>query len=284
MIRSLLFVPADSEKKLAKAASCGADALILDLEDSVLPDRKPTARAMLRDYCAGPDTPGQLWVRVNDLRSGELLSDLVATVPLRPAGIVLPKLFGPEDLTRVSHYLDALEAQHELPPGGIRIMPVVTETPACVLRLGEMIGQPQPRLSHMTWGGEDLSAAMGAGDPRAEDGSWRPTYAFARTQCLLTAHAMGVEAIDTLYIDFRDTDGLMHACRESRHSGFTGRLAIHPNQVATINEAFTPTESERALAERIVEAFASGAGAVSIDGKMYDIPHLKAAERLLGSS
>lgn len=283
MIRSTLFVPADSEKKLAKAAGAGADALVLDLEDAVLPERKPIAREMMQAYLGALAERGRIWVRVNDLASGETLKDLAKVVPARPAGILLPKIRGPEDLAAVGHYLDALEAEHGLSPGQIRITGIVTETPAAMLRMGELAKQAHPRLSHVAWGGEDLSAAMGAGDPRTPDGAWRPLYVHARNQCLLLGHAIGAEVLDTVYVNFKDLDGLRQSCATSRHDGFTGRIAIHPDQVSIINEAFTPTAAERAMAQRIVDAFNSGAGAVSLDGKMYDIPHLKAAKRLLAS-
>lgn len=281
MIRSILFVPADSEKKLAKAASAGADALVLDLEDAVLPDRKPVAREMMTAYMGSLSDRRHMWIRINDLASGELLKDLAAVVPARPAGILLPKIRGPEDLTAVGHYLEALESEHGLDIGEIRITALVTETPSAVLRLGELVKQAHPRISVVTWGGEDLSSAMGAGDPRDEAGAWRPTYQYARSQCLLTAHALSAEALDTVYVNFKDSEGLARSCRESRYDGFTGRIAIHPDQVPVINEAFTPTQAEKDLAQRIIDAFASGAGAVSIDGKMYDVPHLKAARRIV---
>jgi citrate lyase subunit beta/citryl-CoA lyase len=282
-MRSLLFVPADSERKLAKAAAAGADALILDLEDSVLPERKPTARILAHEYLQGSAERGWLWVRVNDLSSGELLKDLAATVPGRPAGIVLPKILGPEDIETVTHYLEALEAASELPSGSIAILALITETPAAMLRMGDLLHKPLPRLKAVAWGAEDLSSALGAGDPRTSEGAWRPMYEQARLQCILAAHALQVEAIDTVYVNYRDSAGLRQACEASRYDGFTGRIAIHPDQVAIINEAFTPTEAERVIARRIVAAFESGAGAVSLDGKMYDIPHLKAAKRLLRS-
>lgn len=283
MIRSTLFVPADSEKKLSKAASAGADALVLDLEDAVLPARKPVAREMMQAYLASLPSREHIWVRVNDLGSGEVLKDLVRVVPARPAGILLPKIKGPEDLVVMAHYLDALEAEHGLEPGQLRITAIVTETPAAMLRMGELVRQAHPRISHVTWGGEDLSAAMGAGDPRTPQGAWRPMYEYARNQCLLLGHAIGAEVLDTAYVNFKDPEGLRASCLQSRYDGFTGRIAIHPDQVPIINEAFTPTATERQLAQRIVDAFKGGAGAVSIDGKMYDVPHLKAARRLLAS-
>lgn len=283
MIRSALFVPADSEKKMAKAASAGADALVLDLEDAVLPARKSLARRMMSEYLSSATSREKLWVRVNDLASGELLKDLAAVVPARPAGILLPKIRGPEDVSVVGHYLDALESEHGLIAGQIRITAIVTETPSSVLRLGELVKLAHPRIQVVTWGAEDLSSALGAGDPRSPSGSWRPAYEYARTQCLLAAHALSVEVLDTVYVDFRNSEGLRLACEASRYDGFTGRIAIHPDQVSIINAAFTPSADEKATAQKIVDAFASGAGAVSIDGKMYDIPHLKAARRTLAA-
>lgn len=284
MIRSMLFVPADSEKKLAKATAIPADAIIFDLEDAVLPERKPVARTMLKEYLGGQSDRSRLWVRVNDVASGELLKDLPAVVAARPAGIVLPKIRGPEDLHLVSHYLDALEAANDLQQGCIRIVPVMTETPLATLRVGELVQQQLPRLLGLMWGAEDLSSAMGAGDPRTPEGAWRSPYEYARNQCLIASHAMSVEAIDTVYVNFRDPEGLRRSCQAARYDGFTGRVAIHPDQVAIINEAFSPSEEELALARRVIAAFESGAGAVAIDGKMYDIPHLKAARRLLGQA
>lgn len=280
-MRSMLFVPADSERKLAKATDAAADALILDLEDSVQPERKALARGLARDYLQNHARGTSLWIRVNDLRSGELLKDLAAVVSARPAGIVLPKILGPEDVQTVANYLDALEESGGIAAASIAILALVTETPAAVLRLGEFVRAPAARLAAISWGAEDLSSALGAGNPRLPNGAWRPTYEYARSQCILAAHALAIEAIDTVYVDFRDTAGLRLACEASRHDGFTGRFAIHPDQVPVINQAFTPTAADLSLARRIVQAFDSGAGVVSIDGKMYDIPHLKAARRLL---
>ncbi|GAC1623364.1 MAG: CoA ester lyase [Nevskia sp.] len=280
-MRSILFVPADSDRKLAKAADLGADALAFDLEDSVLPARKPVARQMLADYLRGYRGKSEAWVRVNDLASGELLKDLAAVVPLAPRGIVLPKILGPEDVTKVENYLDMAEAMAGVAPGSIGIVAVCTETPSAVLRMGELLKRGAGRLRGMIWGGEDLSAAIGAGDPRTPDGAWRAVYAHARIQCLLACHALGIEAIDTVYVDFKNPDGCRRNTLDSRYDGFTGRVAIHPDQVAIINAAFTPTADEVAFAQRVVAAFESGAGAVSIDGKMFDIPHLKSARRML---
>ena len=282
-MRSLLFVPGDSERMLAKAAGAGADALIIDLEDSVASERKPMARDLATEYLGSCSERGAVWVRVNDRGSGELLKDLAAVVRARPAGIVLPKILGPQDIEAVARYLEALETSHGLESGGIAILALVTETPSAVLRMGDLLQVSCPRLRAISWGAEDLSAALGAGDPRTSGGAWRATYAYARTQCLLAAHALAVEAIDSVYVNYRDSEGLRQACEDSRHDGFTGRLAIHPDQVPLINAAFTPSAAERLLAQRIVDAFAAGKGTVSLDGKMYDLPHFKAARRLLRS-
>jgi len=283
MLRSLLFVPADSERKIARAASAGADAVILDLEDSVQPEHKPAARALACEYLRSQGGAAASWVRVNDLASGELLADLAAIVPLRPAGILLPKILGPADIVTVVHYLDALEASS---PGGaasIDVMALVSETPAAVLRMADLLQLSIARLTGLAWGAEDLSSALSAGDPRLPNGGWRFMYEHARAQCLLAAHGLGIEAIDTVYVNYRDAAGLAAACEVSRYDGFTGRFAIHPDQVPIINQAFTPSADELALAHRVVAAFSGGAGAVSIDGKMYDIPHLKAARRLIAA-
>jgi citrate lyase subunit beta / citryl-CoA lyase len=283
-MRSLLFVPADSERKLNRGADAGADALVLDLEDSVLPERKPAAREMLAQYLHSYSANSQIWVRINDLTSGELLKDLVAVVPLSPKGIVLPKIRGPEDLAVVEHYLDMAEAMHGIAAGSIAMLAVCTETPSAVLRMADLIADRRPRLRGLIWGAEDLSSAMGAGDPRLPDGTWRAPYEHARVQCLLACHALDVEAIDTVYVDFKDLAGCRRNSEAARFDGFTGKVAIHPDQVAVINAAFTPSAQEIAYAKQVVAAFESGVGAVSLDGKMLDIPHLKAAKRTLSSA
>ena len=281
-IRSMLFVPADSERKLAKAIALGADALIFDLEDAVLPANKPAARVLLAEFLRQYAGPSQAWVRVNDLASGELLADLNVVAMAGVVGIVLPKIRGPEDIEIVAHYLDAAEALRGLPAGSLRIMAVCTETPAAVLRMSEIARHPQPRLAGLIWGGEDLSAALGAGGPRARDGRWLPVYEHARTQCLLAAHALDIEAIDTVYVDIRNAEGCGINAAAARYDGFTGKIAVHPDQVPIINAAFTPSAGEIEYAQRVVAAFESGAGAVSLDGKMLDMPHLKSARRVLG--
>ncbi|WP_150911792.1 HpcH/HpaI aldolase/citrate lyase family protein [Marinobacter halotolerans] len=283
IIRSILFVPADSDRKLVKSIDLEADAIAFDLEDSVMPANKPLARNKLGEFLKTNTCKAEHWVRVNDVRSGELLKDLAAVVPMQPVGIVLPKIYGPEDLDLVSHWLEMAEAMADVTVGQTKILAVATETPEAVLRLSELGNRPRPRLAGLIWGAEDLSSAIGAGNPRHEDGSWRFLYQQVRGQMLLAAHMLDVQAIDTVYVDFKDPEGCLANAREARHDGFTGKVAIHPGQVETINTAFTPSEDEIAFANRVVAAFEEGQGAVSLDGKMLDIPHLKAAQRLLAS-
>jgi citrate lyase subunit beta/citryl-CoA lyase len=278
----MLFVPADSERKLARAGDAGADALILDLEDSVSMGRKPIARVLAASYLETSRQGPPVWIRVNDLHSGELLNDLVALVPAGPAGFVLPKIYGPDDVDTVACYLEALEAANAT-VDPLPIIALVTETPLAVLRMADLASDPPRRLAGISWGAEDLSAALGAGDPRLPSGAWRPVYEHARHQCLLAAHALSIQALDTVYVKYQDAAGFEASCLTSRHDGFTGRLAIHPDQVAIINRVFSPSTAELDLAQRIIDAFSNGEGAVSLDGKMYDLPHLKAAQRLLAS-
>jgi citrate lyase subunit beta/citryl-CoA lyase len=287
MMRSLLFIPGDSERKLGKADDSEADALILDLEDSVAPDNKALARETVRDFLAQRPRQGrrsQLWVRINPLDSELALADLAAVVCAAPDGIMLPKANGPEDVLTLSHYLDALEIQAGIEAGSIRILPVATETAVAPLRLGDYAQADLPRLAGLTWGAEDLSAAVGASTNLDPAGGWALTYRLVRSLTLLAAHAAGVEAIDTLYVDYRDEAGLRESSRAARAEGFSGRLAIHPAQVAGINDSFTPSPEEIDHARRVVAAFAGGSGTVGLDGKMLDIPHLKQARRVLSQA
>jgi citrate lyase subunit beta / citryl-CoA lyase len=285
-LRSLLFIPGDSESKIAKAADCGADAVIFDLEDAVAPDRKVQARTMVADYLAKQsraDRTPELWVRVNAFDTALTLADLAAVMPGVPDGIMQPKAEGPDDVRRLSHYLDAFEAAHGIAAGSVRIIPVATETAKAPFKLGDFADAALTRLAGITWGAEDLSAALGANTNRGADGDWAFTYKMTRALTLLAAHAAGVQAIDTLHADFRDEDGLRASCRTAHAEGFSGRLAIHPGQVSIINAGFMPSPEEVAHARRIVAAFAAspGAGTVGLDGKMVDRPHLKQAEAIL---
>lgn len=285
-LTSLLFVPADSQKKFEKAKGIGADGLILDLEDSVAPPNKVAARDTLSgwiDAANGPRDWG-FWVRVNPLDTGMTRDDLEAVVRPGLDGIVLPKSNGGQDVATVAAMIDPLEAAAGMPAGHVKIVVVATETAAAMFNLGSY-APAHPRLAALTWGAEDLGAVVGATDNKEPDGNWTQPYQLARSLCLFAAANAGVQALDTLYADFRDPAGLEASCRLSRRDGFTGRLAIHPDQVAGIRKAFAPSEADVALARRIVEAFDGnpGLGTIGLDGKMYDIPHLKQARRTLAS-
>jgi citrate lyase subunit beta/citryl-CoA lyase len=279
MNRSYLFVPADSERKMTKAARAGADALILDLEDSVTADAKPVARELCREYLADHDN---CWVRMNSLDTDDAALDLEAVVSAGPAGLVLPKASGADDVVRLAAMLDDLEKAHGQDAGRTGILPICTERPAALFTLGSYAGSSS-RLAAMTWGAEDLSAVMGASTNRDADGSWLPPYELARSLCLLGAQAAEVPAIDTVFTDFHDEEGLASYAANARRDGFSGMLAIHPAQVDVINRAFVPTAAELERAERIVALFAEnpGAGTLGMDGEMIDRPHLVQAERIL---
>ena len=284
-LRSLLFVPGDSQRKFAKAQSVGADALILDLEDSVARPQKTDARRKVADLL--DDTSPRSWfffVRINALDSGLILDDLAAVVKPGLDGLLIPKASGVADILRIGHYVDALEAKAGMSHGSVKMAVVATETARAMFALGSY-APAHPRLVALTWGAEDLAAVVGATENRESDGSWTFPYQAARTQCLFAAAAAEVIPIDTIHTDFRDLEGLDRDCRRSRRDGFLGRMAIHPDQVAAINRCYAPSEAEVASARRIVEAFAAnpGAGTLGIDGKMVDIPHLKAAQKTLAS-
>jgi citrate lyase subunit beta/citryl-CoA lyase len=278
-------VPGDSEHKFAKASGIGADALILDLEDAVAPPRKALAREMVKDLLGGPPRDWAFLVRINPLGSGLTLGDLAAIVRPGLDGILIPKVNGMQDIELISNYVDVLEVATGVTPGHVKLLVVATETPAAMIGFAGY-ATPNRRLVAMTWGAEDLGAALGALSNKEADGSWTFPYQFARAQCLFAAGAAGVMALDTLYGDFKDQDGLAASCRTARRDGFVGRIAIHPAQVATINECFTPSEADLAHARRVVAAFAAqpDAGTLGIDGKMYDMPHLIAAKRALASA
>jgi citrate lyase subunit beta/citryl-CoA lyase len=280
-LRSLLFVPADSERKLTRAADVDADALILDLEDAVSTENKARARSMAVDFLAV--RPGPTWVRINALGTPHALADLAAIVRAAPDGIMLPKADFAA-MRRLHIMLDALEAREALAANSIKLLPIATETPAAVLRLHEMVAPRRlPRMVALTWGAEDLSAELGASTSRMQSGAFDVPYQAVRVQALLTARAAGVEPIETLHADFRDLHGLAADSARARTQGFTGRLAIHPDQVAVINTAFSPTEAEIAHARAVLAAFAAalGQGTVALEGKMLDAPHKRAAERVL---
>ncbi len=281
-MRSFLFVPADSERKLARGPQAGADALILDLEDSVAPANRPAARALARRFLESTGAARfQRWVRVNPLATAAALDDLAAVMPGRPDGILLPKCV-PDDVRTLDHYLAALETVAALPLGATRVIAIATETPAAMFATGNYAGV-SPRLCGITWGAEDLAACIGGGNRRA-DGVYDDVYRLARALCLLAASAAGVEPIDTIYTDFRDEAGLAAECAAAKRSGFTGKMAIHPAQIAVINRAFTAGEDELAWARQVVALFDANpeAGTIALDGRMLDRPHLTLARRLLG--
>jgi citrate lyase subunit beta / citryl-CoA lyase len=282
--RSFLFVPGDSDRKLARSASAGADALIIDLEDAVAAENKAAARVRAGEFLrahAGPRA-SQLWVRINPLDTAEAVADLEAVVGARPDGIMQPKIRSADDVIRLGQLLEDLEARSQLTKGSIRILPVATETPEVLFALGDF-ARCGARLLGLTWGAEDLSAAIGATDNRDSDGHWTQPYQLVRSLCLFGAGAAGVPAIDTVYVALRDAEGLRGECAAARRDGFVGKLAIHPDQVAIINECFLPSAHELAHATRVVELFTAnpGVAALSLDGRMIDIPHLRQAQRIL---
>jgi citrate lyase subunit beta / citryl-CoA lyase len=285
LMRSLLFVPADAPKKLDKALASGADAIIIDLEDSVAPDRKDAARQaaaeFLRVALAKPARP-RLLVRLNGLETGLTDADLDAVVAAGPDAIMLPKAEGGASVIHADAKLTAREALHGRDEGSIEIVAIATETAAALFVAGTYRGA-SARLSALTWGAEDLSADLGAEANRDRDGTFLDPYRLARTLCLAAAASAEVQAVDTVYVDFRNEAGLRRECEEARRDGFTGKMAIHPAQVGTINEVFTPTPEAITKAQAIIAAFvaAPGAGVVGINGVMYDRPHIARAERLL---
>jgi citrate lyase subunit beta/citryl-CoA lyase len=284
-MRSLLFVPADSPAKLAKALGAGADALILDLEDSIAPERKEAARAgaaaFLTQIVPLPARP-RLSVRVNGLDTGLTDVDLDAVVPARPDAIMLPKAEGGASVVHADAKLCAREVLNGLAEGAIAIVPIATETARSLFVVGTY-RDAGPRLAALTWGAEDLATELGAEANRDSQGRFLDPYRLARALCIAGAAAAGVPALDTVYVDFRNDAGLRRECEEARRDGFTGKMAIHPGQVATINDVFTPGPEAIARAQAIIAAFAAapGAGVVGIDGVMYDRPHLAKAERLV---
>ncbi len=284
-MRSLLFVPGDSDRKIAKALSAGADALILDLEDAVTADRKAAAREMTRDFVASAKTHEgrpRLYVRINSLTTDYWTADLDGVMPAGPDGILLPKPRSGDDVHRLSLALDHAEERAGLQQGATRIMAIATEVPVCLLNMGSFV-DASTRLEALTWGAEDLSAEVGSTATREAGGAFTSPYRLARDLCLFTAVAAGAQPIDTVFIDFRDQDGLRAEAAAAARDGFTGKLAIHPDQVEIINAAFTPSPREIAHARDIVAMFAASpeAGVISLNGQMYDRPHLVRAERVL---
>lgn len=277
--RSFLFVPGDSQRKLEKAPAAGADALIVDLEDAVAPDAKAVAREMTAEYLKDRD---DTWVRINPVDTDLWEADIEAVMPARPAGIVLPKPRHARDAVKLSERIDVLENHYAIPHGQTKIIALCTEHPEALLTLHSYVGSV-PRLAGLSWGAEDLSVAVGGRANRDADGNWLPQFELARSMCLFAAAAAEVAAIDTVFTDFRNREGLIRYAASARRDGFTGMLAIHPAQIEAINNAFEPTAEEIEHARRIVAAFEEnpGAGTIGLDGKMIDRPHLLQAKRVL---
>lgn len=292
MLRSLLFVPGDSERKQAKGLGSAADALILDLEDSVAPAKLDAARTLVASVLSNTKdrTRQKLWVRVNPLSSGKLLDDLVAIMGGGPDGIMLPKAGTPHEVLEVHHYLTALEKRDGRERASTGLIVLATETPQAVLTLNSYVDGPVPvaaeRLTGLTWGAEDLGAALGATAKFEEGGELTFTFQMARSLVLVTACACGVQPIDTVHPDFRDSEGLARESARARRDGFTGKMAVHPDQVDIINRAFSPTDAEITHARRIVAAFEANpdVGVTSVDGHMVDRPHLVQAQRVLAAA
>ncbi|MGA9583317.1 MAG: CoA ester lyase [Allosphingosinicella sp.] len=276
-LRSLLFVPGDRPDRMEKALRAGADALILDLEDSVAPAAKPEARRHVAEFL-NTHSSAKLWVRINPLDSDESDRDLAAILSSHPDGIVLPKAEGGASVSELARRLT------ERGNATSRILAIATETPAAIFQLGSYGGAK--RLAGLTWGAEDLPAAIGAATSREPDGRFTPPYELARSLCLFGAAAAGVAPIETVYPAFRDLDGLAGYAARARRDGFTGMMAIHPDQVPVINAAFTPSAAEVAHARAVVAAFEAnpGVGALSLEGRMIDRPHLIQAQRTLAAA
>ncbi len=288
MLRSFLFAPGDSTKKLDKAMTVGADAVIADLEDSIAPEGKETARRLTADFlraARGAAGRPRLFVRINGLATGLTDADLDGIMAAGPDGIVLPKAVGGADVQHLGAKLAVREAEFGLDDGGTAIVALATETAASLFALGTLPGASH-RLQGISWGGEDLSVEVGAQTNRLEDGTYTDPYRLARSLTLFGAAAAGVDAIDAVYINFRNEAGLAAECAAGRRDGFVAKMAIHPAQVPIINEAFTPSPEMIAHARAVVAAFAEspGAGVVGLNGEMLDRPHLARAERILARS
>lgn len=282
LMRSVLFVPGASEKMLAKCESLSADIIMLDLEDSVVPARKPEARDLVAALIdnAGDALRKRLWVRINSWQSGLLEEDLEVIAPLMPTGYLLPKARSAQDVSDLDRLLDNLELSDEHRRS--RILAMVTEVPEALQQLSSY-NTVLPRFEGMAWGAEDLSAALGASANRDADGEWLPVYEFARTQCRIAAASANVSALDTVYTDYKDAEGLERYAARAARDGFDGMLAIHPDQVDIINHAFTPSAEAVEHAREVIAAFTASpdTGAIGLHGKMLDLPHLVQAKRVL---
>jgi citrate lyase subunit beta / citryl-CoA lyase len=284
-MRSLLFIPADDERKLGKGVGCGADALILDLEDAVSAPRKAAARGIAAQYIAATralEKRPLLYVRINALDTPYWEEDLAGVMGSRPDGVLLPKARSGEDVHTLSIALNHAEERAGAAKGATRIIALTTEVPISLLQMHTYVGASS-RLEGLTWGAEDLSAVLGAKTNREPDGTWTSPYMLARNLCLFTAAAANTQPIDTVFVDFRDAPGFRVEASAAARDGFTAKMAIHPSQVAVINEIFTPTAEEIALAQEIVQLFAENpdAGVLGLRGQMLDRAHVARAERIL---
>jgi citrate lyase subunit beta / citryl-CoA lyase len=284
-MRSLLFIPGDDEKKLAKGVGCGADALILDLEDAVSAARKAQARSLTAQYVADTRALTQrprLYVRLNALDTPYWEDDLAGITGSRPDGVLLPKARSGGDVHTLSIALNHAEERAGVDRGATRIIAITTEVPVSLLQMHTYVGSSS-RLEGLSWGAEDLSAVLGAKANREADGGWTSPYRLARNLCLFTAAAADAQPIDTVFVDLRDMQGLRTEASIAARDGFTAKMAIHPAQVPVINELFTPTAREIALAQEVVELFAQhpNAGALAHRGQMMDRAHVARAERVL---
>jgi citrate lyase subunit beta/citryl-CoA lyase len=289
--RSLHFVPGGNEKMMQKALALAADGLILDLEDAVTPDKKAATRPVVRRWLQTLDFgQRERWVRMNPIFSEYAVADLEETITGRPHGYIVPKPRRAEDIRGIVAILERLEQKHGLPFGSTRLIPIATETPEGLLNIREVAGA-SPRIAAISWGIEDLSAAMGLPRTRDEEGRYLDIPRYARVMCAVAASAAGVEAIDTVYTEIADREGLKRECREGVAMGFTGKISIHPGQIEVINAEFTPSREEADEAVALVAAFEEharrGAGAFAWKGQMMDMPHLtrarKIAERARGA-
>ena len=281
-MRSLLFVPGDRPERFAKAQAAGADAIIIDLEDAVTAATRPQARVHAAAHLRNAERSLPIWVRINPVQTADSLPDLAAIVAARPDGIVLPKARTGADLQRLDHWLEALEAQHGHAVGSVKVIALITETAQALLS-GSSFITPPARVIGYTWGAEDLAADVGASGNRSADGEFEFTFRMARAHCLLVSAAAGVEAYDTTDTEFRDTAAVERRAQAARRDGFAGKLAIHPAQLEPIHKAFAPTAEEIAWARKVIELMSGAAGAVALDGRMIDRPHVQQAQRILAA-
>ena len=283
--RSLHFVPGGNERMIARALTLPADGLILDLEDAVTPDRKAVTRPIVRRWLETLDFgPRERWIRMNPVGTGLGRADVAETLAGRPDGYVVPKPRHAGDVVEVAQLLDGLERRHGIAHGTTRLLPIATETPEGLLDIRE-IAAASPRIVAISWGIEDLGAAMGLGRVRDGEGRYLDVPRYARTMCAVAAAAAAVEWIDTVYTDIRDLAGLRRECDDGVAMGFTGKISIHPDQIAVINAAFTPAPDAVAEARELIAEFeahrARGLFAFTFKGQMVDAPHLTRALKLV---